>query len=85
MRRSGHFWADPAKYMSPGQIRDWETEDPIRRLEAVMLAVGAIRNELNLAWSQAASEVKRAVEEASAGPPLTAQDLGIDQVIEHVR
>lgn len=85
MRRSGHFWADPAKYMSPGQTRDWEAEDPIRRLEEVMLGIGATRDELKRVWSEAASDVARAVEEASAGDPLTALDLGIEEVIDRVR
>ncbi len=85
MRRSGHFWSDPAKYMSPSQIRDWEAEDPIRRLETVMLASGATRDELARVWSEGAADVARAVEDASNGPPLTAQDLGIEEVIERVR
>jgi TPP-dependent pyruvate/acetoin dehydrogenase alpha subunit len=84
MRRSGHFWADPAKYMSPEQIRDWEAEDPIRRLERVMLARGALADELKAVWAEAAAEVAQAVREAAGGPPLTASDLGTQEVLEHV-
>jgi TPP-dependent pyruvate/acetoin dehydrogenase alpha subunit len=77
-RRTGHFGADPAAYRDADELREWEERDPIARLER-RLGVAA-----DPVWERCRAEVAAAARAAEERPPLTAADLGIEEVYERV-
>jgi acetoin:2,6-dichlorophenolindophenol oxidoreductase subunit alpha len=77
-RRTGHFGADPAVYRDAAELREWEERDPIARLEA---RLGIAAEDV---WERCRAEVAAAAREAEARPALTAADLGLEEVYEHV-
>jgi pyruvate dehydrogenase E1 component alpha subunit len=83
-RRTGHFKAEPALYRPPEELRRWEARDPIARLEALLLAQGILAAEAAArVWEEVRAEVSAAARAAEAEPPLTAADLGLDEMSEH--
>lgn len=83
LRRGGHFGADPGAYMPPEHVRAAEASDPIRRLEQALRQRGYEQSRIERVWTGVASEIAEAVATADAQPPLTGQDLGLNEVFEH--
>ncbi|MEV0408904.1 thiamine pyrophosphate-dependent dehydrogenase E1 component subunit alpha [Actinoallomurus sp. NPDC050550] len=84
-RMTGHFHADPAGYQSAEEREAWRARDPIDLLEARMEGDLAIqRRELRAVWEDCTEQVRRAADEIEAEPSLTADDLGAEEVYEHV-
>lgn len=80
-RRTGHFGADPAAYRDADELREWEARDPIARVEDALRSRGV---DVAAVWEGARAEVAQAEREAAARPPLTAADLGLEEVYERV-
>jgi TPP-dependent pyruvate/acetoin dehydrogenase alpha subunit len=85
-RRTGHFWADPAGYRPAEEVEAWTQRDPITALETRLLASGAAgREELDTVWTRANADVAEAAAALAEEPPLSADDLGLEEVYEHAR
>jgi TPP-dependent pyruvate/acetoin dehydrogenase alpha subunit len=78
-RRTGHFGADPAAYRDAEVLQEWEARDPIARLEASLDGV-----DVEAVWERARAEVEQAARDAAERPPLTAADLGVEEVYVRV-
>jgi TPP-dependent pyruvate/acetoin dehydrogenase alpha subunit len=85
-RRTGHFWADQAAYRPPEDVEVWTQRDPITQLETRLLAGGAAsRHDLDGVWDWARREVKEAAAALDEEPPLSTDDLGLEEVYEYAR
>lgn len=75
-RRSGHFIADPAHYRDSQLTREWESRDPITRLERRMADAELLSEaQIQERRRDARDEVEQAAAVARAAPALTARDL----------
>jgi pyruvate dehydrogenase E1 component alpha subunit len=83
-RQTGHFGGDPAVYRSAEQHAEGIARDPIARAEAQLRERGVSDEQLAHAAEEVAADLRRAAEIVEQAPPLTAADLGLDEVIAHV-
>lgn len=82
LRRGGHFGADAGAYMSLEHTRAAESSDPIQRVEQELRQRGCESSYIERVRAEVAAELAEAVATANAQPPLTSQDLGLDEVFE---
>jgi len=84
-RRTGHFGGDPAVYRDQTEAEAWAQRDPIARIEEVLVARGADTAALAQVHADAAAEVAAAAAQLAEEEPLTAADLGVEEVYAHGR
>lgn len=71
---------DPTRYVDPAEAEQWKARDPIARVERHLLQRDAgYRARIDALEPEVAAEIARALEEASGGAPLDA-----DQLFAHV-
>ncbi len=68
-RHGGHSRADPASYRPPDEVRAWMARDPLPNYRARLLAAGASESVLQEIEQAVASEVERAIDQATSMPP----------------
>jgi acetoin:2,6-dichlorophenolindophenol oxidoreductase subunit alpha len=82
-RQTGHFGGDPAAYRAREQHAAWVARDPIARAAAALRAQGVEQAQLDRVAEEVAAEMRRAAELVARGEPLTAADLGAEEVPAH--
>ena len=74
-RHGGHSRADPAKYRSEAEVREWMARDPIKRYRPRLLEAGVDESEIRDIETRAQQKVDAATEEARKGAPATVDEI----------
>jgi TPP-dependent pyruvate/acetoin dehydrogenase alpha subunit len=78
-RRGGHHVNDPGLYMPEGEVKGWETKDPIINLRSQLLASGVAESELDAIDAQIETVLEEAVRYAEES-----LDPSVEEFLEEI-
>jgi len=74
-RHGGHSRADPARYRTEAEVREWMARDPIKRYRPRLLEAGVDEAEIRDIETRVRQKVDAATEEARKGAPATVDEI----------
>jgi len=80
-RRTGHFIGDKAPYRPSEEVAEWESRDPLTRLEARLLEDHIVDQEgIARLHADVKAVLADAVAKAQAAPAIDVSELGLDEI-----